>query len=45
MPLKLNNLGMYLFPLNNKDIDGLQGKIEFSLQSITFCIWLEQIFR
>lgn len=44
MPLKLNNLGMYLFPLNNKDIDGLQGN-KISLQSITFCIWLEQMFR
>lgn len=29
MPLKLNNLGMYLFPLNNKDIDGLQGNRVF----------------
>ena len=27
--LKLNNLGMYLFPLNNKDIDGLQGNRVF----------------
>ncbi len=29
MPLKLNNLGMYLFPLNNKDIEGLQGNRVF----------------
>lgn len=29
MPLKLNNLGMYLFSLNNKDIDGLQGNRVF----------------